>query len=313
MQKYRDPDWLHREYVEKGRNLTDIAEELDVHPSTISKWRQRLDIKKPSQKKLLHCPICGESFHRYVNRIKRAKHTNVCSRRCMYEARRQGLLDWTNSIIQGDARSMDAIPNDSIELIVTSPPYNVGTDYEAIDDNRSLEGYKTFLREALKECTRVLREDGGRLFLVIAGFGHGSDHIPANKLAIEVATSVGLNLRRELIWQKSVSAGRSSVYGSYKSASSPAFYANHESLLIFYSDTFRRPDDGEDTISKAEFLKATDSVWEIPSSSGSRIGHPAPFPEKFAPPGDRDIELQRRRGAGPLPRERNHCGRGPAN
>lgn len=70
--------------------------------------------------------------------------------------------------------------------------------------------------------------------------------------------------------------------GSYKSASSPAFYANHESLLIFYSDTFRRPDDGQDTISKAEFLKATDSVWEIPSSSSSRIGHPAPFPEELA-------------------------------
>lgn len=277
---YRDRGWFYRQYVDQNRSLTEMAENLGVAVSTLSRWRDRHEIKKTSQKVRLECPVCGTTFRRYQNRIERAKHRNVCSRDCLYEARREGLLDWVDRIITGDARAMDRIPDGAVDLVFTSPPYNVGVDYDGYDDTKSIDEYREFLRDVLAECVRVLRPQGGRLCLTIAGMEQGRDHVPANKLVMEEAEEVGLRLRRELIWDKSVSAGRSPMYGSFQSASCPAFYETHESLLVFYAGEFKRPDSGPDTIEKEEFIQATDSVWRLPASSYS--DHPSPFPVDLA-------------------------------
>lgn len=90
--KYRDADWLHRQYVEKQRSLKDIADELDVDHTTISKWRRKLEIPKPTAKKTLKCPVCGGEFKRTRSKIERAKHANVCSRECQYKGRSMGVI-----------------------------------------------------------------------------------------------------------------------------------------------------------------------------------------------------------------------------
>lgn len=90
--KYRDEDWLHEQYVEKGRSITDIADELDVDHTTISKWRRRLDIPKPSRTVELECPVCGDEFTRTKAKVERVEHTNVCSRECIYEGRSEGII-----------------------------------------------------------------------------------------------------------------------------------------------------------------------------------------------------------------------------
>jgi len=90
--KYRDKDWLHRQYVERGRSITDIADELGVDHTTISKWRRKLDIPKPSAKVTLECPVCGDEFTRSKSRIERAKHASVCSRDCHYQGRSEGII-----------------------------------------------------------------------------------------------------------------------------------------------------------------------------------------------------------------------------
>lgn len=90
--KYRDKDWLHRQYVERERSITDIAEGLGVDHTTISKWRRKLDIPKPSAKVTIECPVCGDEFTRSKSRIERAKHASVCSRDCHYRGRSEGII-----------------------------------------------------------------------------------------------------------------------------------------------------------------------------------------------------------------------------
>lgn len=90
--KYRDPDWLREQYVEKQRSLKDIASELGVDHTTVSKWRRRLDVPKPTAKKTLECPVCSKEFERTRSKIERAKHANVCSRECHYKARSEGII-----------------------------------------------------------------------------------------------------------------------------------------------------------------------------------------------------------------------------
>lgn len=90
--KYRERDWLYEEYYKKGRSLTDIAEELDVDHTTISKWRRKLDIPKPSSKITLECPVCGDTFSRPKSKVERAKHASVCSRECHYKGRSEGVI-----------------------------------------------------------------------------------------------------------------------------------------------------------------------------------------------------------------------------
>lgn len=90
--KYRDKEWLYEQYVEKGRSITDIAEELGVDHTTISKWRRKLDIPKPNKKVELECSVCGTNFTRYEGQLKNIKYTPVCSRDCLYKARSQGII-----------------------------------------------------------------------------------------------------------------------------------------------------------------------------------------------------------------------------
>jgi len=89
---YRDKEWLQKEYVEKGRSLTDIANSLGVDHTTISRWRRKLNVPKPNKKVELECPVCGEAFTRYQSRVDNAKHANVCSQECIYKGRSQGII-----------------------------------------------------------------------------------------------------------------------------------------------------------------------------------------------------------------------------
>ena len=90
--KYRDEDWLYTQYVKEGRTITDIAQELGVDHTTVSKWRRKLDIPKPSTTADLECPVCGDEFQRHKSKVDRAKHANVCSRECLYEGRSLGII-----------------------------------------------------------------------------------------------------------------------------------------------------------------------------------------------------------------------------
>lgn len=182
------------------------------------------------------------------------------------------LLD---TIIHGSSEDMARLPPASVHLMVTSPPYNVGKEY---DRDLSLEEYRGVLRRVWVETHRVL-VPGGRACINVANLGR-KPYIPLHAHVIEDMAGLGFRMRGEVIWDKAASASSSTAWGSWQSASNPTLRDVHEYILIFTKGDFRRerPEGREDTIGREEFLEFTKSVWAFPTESARKIGHPAPFP-----------------------------------
>jgi site-specific DNA-methyltransferase (adenine-specific) len=172
---------------------------------------------------------------------------------------------------------MDDIPDYSIHLMVTSPPYNVTKEY---DKDLSLNEYRAFLKRVFKETYRVL-VTGGRACINIANLGR-KPYIPLHTYIIQDMLDIGFLMRGEIIWNKASSASPSTAWGSWLSAGNPVLRDIHEYILIFSKESFsRKKDHKQDTISKEDFLEWTKSVWTFPAVSARSIGHPAPFPEEL--------------------------------
>lgn len=170
---------------------------------------------------------------------------------------------------------MNELPDNCIHLMVTSPPYNVGKDY---DKNLSLEEYRELLKRIFKETYRVL-VPGGRACINIANLGR-KPYIPLHSFIIEDMCDIGFLMRGEIIWDKRSSASPSTAWGTWLRANNPVLRDIHEYILIFCKDTFTRmnPQKRKSTISKEEFLEFTKSVWTFPAERANKVGHPAPFP-----------------------------------
>ena len=176
-------------------------------------------------------------------------------------------------IFTQSAETMDQLPDGTVSLMVTSPPYNVGKDY---DEDLSLEEYLGLLERVFTETYRVL-EAGGRIAVNVANVGR-KPYLPLNHHVAGLLTDIGFLLRGEVIWQKAKGAGGSTAWGSWQSAKNPTLRDIHEYVIIGCKESFRRLRRGEDTIGRDEFLDATVSIWEIQPESARRVGHPAPFP-----------------------------------
>lgn len=172
------------------------------------------------------------------------------------------------------SRKMSGIPDSSVHLMITSPPYNVGKEY---DENLSMKSYRRLISEVLKETYRVLIP-GGRICINVANIGR-KPYIPLHKYIIDIALRRGFNMRGEVIWNKAAGAGSSTAWGSWKSASNPSLRDVHEYILIFSKGPYGREGSGkESTISDTEFLEFTKSVWDFMPESAKKVNHPAPFP-----------------------------------
>lgn len=176
-------------------------------------------------------------------------------------------------VFEHSSEQMPELPNNSVALMVTSPPYNVGKDY---DLDLTLDEYLDFLKRVLAETFRVLLP-GGRVAFNVANLGR-KPYIPMNAHVAALAKDLGFLMRGEIIWIKGKGAGGSCAWGSWMSAGNPTLRDLHEYVLIFSKQRFDRPNKGRSTISREEFMSATTSVWHIPPESASRVGHPAPFP-----------------------------------
>ncbi|MCD6531796.1 site-specific DNA-methyltransferase [bacterium] len=183
-----------------------------------------------------------------------------------------------NKVFLKSSEHMNELPDNSIHLMVTSPPYNVGKEY---DQNLTLNEYREFLRRVWKETYRVL-VPGGRVCINIANLGR-KPYIPLHTFIIEDMLEIGFLMRGEIIWNKASSASPSTAWGSWMSPKNPTLRDIHEYILVFSKQTFKRfnPKNRKSTISKDEFLEFTKSVWTFPAVSARKIGHPAPFPEEL--------------------------------
>lgn len=183
--------------------------------------------------------------------------------------------DVLDTIFCKSSENMNELPDCSIHLMVTSPPYNVGKDY---DENLTLSEYRLFLKRVWTEVRRVL-VPGGRACINLANLGR-RPYIPLHAFIIEDMLEVGFLMRGEIIWNKASSGSPSTAWGSWLSAQNPILRDIHEYILIFSNGSFSRanPKKRRSTISKEEFLEFTKSVWTFPAQPAKKVGHPAPFP-----------------------------------
>ncbi len=177
-------------------------------------------------------------------------------------------------IVCKSSEDMTDLPDSSIHLMVTSPPYNVGKEY---DRDLTLDEYREFLKRVWAETKRVLI-DGGRCCINIANLGR-RPYIPLHAFIIEDMLDLGFLMRGEVIWSKEASSSPSTAWGSWRSASNPTLRDTHEYILVFSKGSFSRDKSGrESTITRNEFLELTKSVWRIDAEPARKVGHPAPFP-----------------------------------
>lgn len=206
-------------------------------------------------------------------------------------------------LFHGDAREMthEQVADRSVALLITSPPYFTGKEYESDMASghvpSSYVEYLEMLRDVLAVCLPKL-EPGGRMAVNVANLGRK----PYRSLSADVITilqdDLGMLLRGEVIWQKAKGAGGSCAWGSYRSPQNPVLRDVTERVVIASKGRFDRAVSRADretqglpheaTIETDQFLEATIDIWEIPSERATRVGHPAPFP--VALPG-RLIEL----------------------
>lgn len=187
--------------------------------------------------------------------------------------------EFLDKIILGDAREiLKKLPNNCIHLMVTSPPYNVGKEY---DKDLTLGEYLDFIEEVMREVYRVLVW-GGRVCFNVANLGR-KPYIPLHAYLIERFERIGFLFRGEIIWDKGDAvSGASTAWGTWRSAVNPILRDQHEYIIVLSKGDFkRRKGNKEDTITREEFLEFTKSVWRFPPESAKKIGHPAPFPEEL--------------------------------
>jgi site-specific DNA-methyltransferase (adenine-specific) len=189
---------------------------------------------------------------------------------------------YLNKIILNSCENMKEIPDNSLHLMITSPPYNVSKEY---DDDLSLKEYLDILRNAFSETYRVL-VNGGRACINVANLGR-KPYIPLSDYISNMMIEIGFNMRGEIIWNKAASASPSTAWGSWQSAANPILRDVHEYILIFSKGSYRRErtedemSEKNNTMTKEQFMEWTKSIWTMNAESAKRIGHPAPFPEEL--------------------------------
>ncbi|MDD3678040.1 MAG: site-specific DNA-methyltransferase [Dehalococcoidales bacterium] len=182
---------------------------------------------------------------------------------------------YLDKLLCKSSEQMVELPDNSIHLMVTSPPYNVGKEY---DEDLSLAQYRQLLKNVWSEVYRVL-VPGVRVCINIVNLGR-KPYIPLHSYIIEDMQSLGFLMRGEIIWNKAAGSSPSTAWGSWLSPANPILRDIHEYILVFSKDTFSRKRllGRESTINKEQFLEYTKSIWTFSAESARRIGHPAPFP-----------------------------------
>jgi len=188
-----------------------------------------------------------------------------------YEIKKEDL----NRLYCKSSETMDEVPDNSVHLMITSPPYNVGKEY---DDDLTLDEYLELLTSVFRESYNKL-VTGGRACINIANIGR-KPYIPLHAMVIEIMLDLGFLMRGEIIWDKSTSAGGSCAWGSWMSASNPVLRDYHEYILVFSKESYSKNKSQEkrDTITHDDFIQWTQSIWTFPAVNAKKIGHPAPFP-----------------------------------
>jgi len=186
-------------------------------------------------------------------------------------------------IFNEDILKTEAIENNSIDLIVTSPPYNVDIKYETYDDKIPYDKYLEFSQKWLTKCYNLARDDGRLCLNIPLDKNKGGQQSVCADLTT-IAKNIGWKYHATIIWNEQ-NISRRTAWGSWLSASAPFVIAPVEVIVVLYKKRWKKTSGSrKSNITRNEFLEWTNGVWNFNGESKSRIGHPSPFP----------IELPRR-------------------
>lgn len=193
------------------------------------------------------------------------------------------ILPFINTIICGDARqALVKIPSASVDLVITSPPYNFGHAYaqDAHDDTHEWNEYFRLLRGVWEECYRVLKPAGRIAVNVQPLF---SDYIPTHHIISDQLTTIGFLWKAEFVWEKNNYNAKYTAWGSWKSPSMPYIKYTWEFIEVFDKETHKKAGRREDIdITGTEFKEWVIGRWSFPPEIRMKgYNHPAMFPEEL--------------------------------
>jgi len=190
---------------------------------------------------------------------------------------------FVNRIICGDAQEVLAcIPDRSIDLIITSPPYNFGHTYaqDPHDDTHEWNEYFEKLLLVWTECERVLKP-GGRIAVNVQPLF--SDYVPTHHIISRQLARLGLLWKAEFLWEKNNYNAKYTAWGSWKSPSMPYIKYTWEFIEVFDKETHKKTGRREDIdITGDEFKEWVLGKWSFPPEIRMKdYEHPAMFPEEL--------------------------------
>jgi len=179
-------------------------------------------------------------------------------------------------IYNDDFLKTDCIKENSIDLIITSPPYNVDVHYNFYDDRISYEDYLSFTKEWFSKCFRLAKSDGRFCLNIPLDKNKGGQQSVCADITT-IAKQIGFKYHSTIIWNEQ-NISRRTAWGSWLSARAPYVIAPVEVIIVLYKKYWRKIKNGKSDITKNEFIEWTNGVWNFTGESKKRVGHPAPFP-----------------------------------
>lgn len=173
----------------------------------------------------------------------------------------------------------EAFEKETIDLIITSPPYNVGKDYEQQKDNLTYEEYLNFSEQWLKNCYQWAKKSGRIcLNLPLDKNKNGINSVYVDITAL--AKKVGWKYQTTIIWNEG-NISKRTAWGSWMSASAPFVISPVEVIVILYKGEWKKISLEISDINKWDFMEWTNGLWTFNGESSKKIGHPSPFPREL--------------------------------
>jgi len=183
-------------------------------------------------------------------------------------------------LFQGDSTLADLFDQEFADLIVTSPPYNVGIEYNSNNDELAYAQYLEFTEKWLSNCY-LWSNTQARLLLNIPLDKNKGGHRSVGADITRIAQDVGWQYHSTIIWNEG-NISRRTAWGSWLSASAPYVIAPVELIVILFKDQWKKTNGTKiSDIQKEEFMEWTNGIWTFNGESKKRIGHPAPFPREL--------------------------------
>ena len=180
-------------------------------------------------------------------------------------------------IINGDMFSIKKIAAGSIDLIVTSPPYNVDIQYNSHNDQLTYDDYRDFSRRWMKRCFTWLKNDGRFCLNIPLDKNKGGQQCVGADLTT-IAKKIGFSYHSTIVWPEGT-ISRRTAWGSWTSASAPYVIAPVELIVILYKKSWKKTSGSQESdISRKEFMEWTNGLWTFNGERKKKTGHPAPFP-----------------------------------